>query len=201
MLPHANSSSPNPTTKIHRILGICKPRSTKFSTEFSTVKEQIAATNIPVRNSNFRVCFITCLGVFFRIGDGTFEGCSSLKELTLGKGLKKIAAGAFTGCTALEKITIYATQPPATDGYIFSDATYENATLYVPQGSISKYQVMTGWSGFYNIIEMESGIENTELTHQNSPLIYDLHGRRVATPTKDGIYIVDGKKVMVKTGM
>ena len=60
----ANSSSPNPTTKIHRIIGICKPWSTKFSTTFSTVKEQITATNIPVRNSNFRVCFITCLGVF-----------------------------------------------------------------------------------------------------------------------------------------
>ena len=32
-------------------------------------------------------------------------------------------------------------------------------------------------------------------------IIYDLHGRRVATPTKDGIYIVGGKKVMVKIGM
>ena len=38
---------------------------------------------------------------------------------------------------------------------IFSDATYENATLYVPQGCVSKYQMMTGWSGFHNISEME----------------------------------------------
>jgi len=38
-------------------------------------------------------------------------------------------------------------------------------------------------------------IDNSQLT------IYDLNGRRVATPTKDGIYIVDGKKVMVKIGM
>jgi hypothetical protein len=92
------------------------------------------------------------------IGMDRFDYCSSLKELTLGKGLKKIAASAFSTCTALEKITIYATQPPRIDGEgnaLFSDATYENATLYVPQGSASKYQMMTGWSGFYNISEIE----------------------------------------------
>ena len=82
---------------------------------------------------------------------------SQLSEITLGKGLKKIAAGAFTNSENLEKVTIHATQPPTTDGYIFSDATYENAILYVPQGSVPKYQTMTGWSGFYNISEMEGG--------------------------------------------
>ena len=138
------------------------------------------------------------------IGKEIFADCSNLKVLTLGKGLKKIAAEAFSTCEALEKITIHATQPPRIEGNgnaLFSDATYDNATLYVPQGSISKYQVMTGWSGFYNIIGMESGIENMELTHQNSPLIYDLNGRRVATPTKGGIYIINGRKVVVKIGM
>ena len=91
------------------------------------------------------------------IGSSAFRGCSSLKEVTFGKGLKKIASGSFSGCSSIEKVTIHATQPPTTDGYIFDDAVYENATLYVPQGSISKYQVMTGWSGFYNMSEMEGG--------------------------------------------
>ena len=97
------------------------------------------------------------------IEKSTFEGCSSLKELTLGKGLKKIAAEAFNSCTALEKVTIYATRPPSIEGTgnaFFSDATYKNATLYVPQGCIDKYQVMTGWSSFYTIEEMEGGTPN-----------------------------------------
>ena len=100
---------------------------------------------------------------------GTFRGCKNLKELTLGKGLKKIGcgradnSGALEECKRLEKITIYATQPPRIDGdgnSIFSDATYENAMLYVPQGSVLKYQVMTGWNGFNNISEIEDSTPN-----------------------------------------
>ena len=97
------------------------------------------------------------------IGQRAFNGCESLKELTLGKELKKIGVAAFYGCTALEKVTIYATRPPSIEGTgnaFFSDATYENATLYVPQGCIDKYQVMAGWSSFYTIEEMEGGTPN-----------------------------------------
>ena len=43
--------------------------------------------------------------------------------------------------------------------------------------------------------EGTTGIENSELTTQNSPLIYDLLGRRVEKMEK-GIYIVNGKKVI-----
>ena len=44
-----------------------------------------------------------------------------------------------------------------------------------------------------------TGIENVETTDngQQSTAIYDLQGRRVANPTK-GIYIVNGKKVVIK---
>jgi hypothetical protein len=97
------------------------------------------------------------------IGYSAFHNCSSLKELTLGKGLKKTAAGAFNDCTELEKVTTYATQPPSIEGIgnaLFFDATYENTTLYVPQGYLDKYEMMTGWSGFYTIKEMEGGTPN-----------------------------------------
>ena len=110
--------------------------------------------------SAFSYCNLTSITIpekLTSIQRYTFSNCSGLKELTLGKGLKKIDEGSFFSSTGLEKITIYATQPPRTDGYIFPDEVYENATLYVPQGSVSKYQVMTGWSGFYNISEIEGG--------------------------------------------
>ena len=42
----------------------------------------------------------------------------------------------------------------------------------------------------------ETNIENSVLEAQGSQLIYDLQGRRVENPTK-GIYIVDGKKVIL----
>jgi hypothetical protein len=42
-----------------------------------------------------------------------------------------------------------------------------------------------------------TGIDNSEFTIQNSEFIYDLMGRRVENPAK-GVYIVNGKKVVIK---
>ena len=39
-------------------------------------------------------------------------------------------------------------------------------------------------------------IEDVELSIQHSELIYDLMGRRVASPKKGELYIIDGKKVI-----
>lgn len=43
----------------------------------------------------------------------------------------------------------------------------------------------------------EAGVEKSEIRNQKSGIIYDLQGRRVENPTK-GIYIVGGKKVVIK---
>ena len=42
-----------------------------------------------------------------------------------------------------------------------------------------------------------TGIQISELKTQNSEIIYDLQGRRVENPTKPGIYIVNGRKVVM----
>ena len=98
------------------------------------------------------------------IGEEAFYGCSSLEELTLGAGVKKIAENAFKGCDFLKKVTCYATRPATAEGAIFSDWAYEKATLYVPQGCYDRYLVMTGWSDFYNIVEIDpTGVENANV--------------------------------------
>ena len=43
-----------------------------------------------------------------------------------------------------------------------------------------------------------TSIEQSEISNQQSAIIYDLQGRRVAQPQKGGIYIVNGKKVIVR---
>ena len=43
-----------------------------------------------------------------------------------------------------------------------------------------------------------TGIENSELKIENSDVIYDLQGRRVEKMEKGGVYIVNGKKVVIK---
>ena len=44
--------------------------------------------------------------------------------------------------------------------------------------------------------EGATDIENPEFNIQNSELVYDLYGRKVDNPTKGGIYIVNGKKIV-----
>ena len=43
-----------------------------------------------------------------------------------------------------------------------------------------------------------TGVENIEAVAPVMVGIYDLFGRRVETPTVSGIYIVNGKKVVIK---
>ncbi len=46
--------------------------------------------------------------------------------------------------------------------------------------------------------EGTTDIENSEIKNQKSEFVYDLYGRRVDNPVKGGIYIVGGKKKVVK---
>ena len=64
---------------------------------------------------------------------------------------------------------------------------------------------MGSWEGLnetyvftFNGSSITSGIEEVKGENGNAKTIYDLTGRRVETITKPGIYIVNGKKVLVK---
>ena len=112
-----------------------------------------------------------------------------------------MGSDAFYGCNNLKKIYASPTTPPSVY-YPFSYTTYENATLYVPTGSKAAYQAADYWKDFTNIVEMEfTGIDEVvdEVKGENSKVkdVYDLSGRKVTDPTK-GIYIVNGKKVLLK---
>ena len=97
----------------------------------------------------------------------------------------------------------HAVTVPSTSTDAFHSSNIGQGTLHVPASALDSYRATAPWSEFGNIVALtdeETGVE--QFTIDNAQMtIYDLHGRRVATPTKDGIYIVDGKKVMVKIGM
>ena len=81
---------------------------------------------------------------------------------------------------------------------IFTDAVYDNAILYIPNGTKTIYDKREPWNVFFYIVEMDfTGIDEVKSENVKFKTIYDLQGRRVENPTK-GIYIIDGKKVLVK---
>ena len=128
---------------------------------------------------------ITIPGSVTSFGDNAFSGCSNLKELSLGAGLTTVPTGLFVNCVALEKITSYSTRPPRCEGDIFSKATYDNAVLYVPKESVDKYQVMAGWSAFYDILALPTYVANITLSQSEAMLTEGETVTLTATVTPD----------------
>ena len=70
----------------------------------------------------------------------------------------------------------------------------------VPNESIAEYQAAEQWKDFFFISNIPTGI--TEISPDDTePLgngvIFDLYGRPVNEPANGGVYIIDGKKVVL----
>ena len=134
------------------------------------------------------------------IGDYAFTGCSSVETLYISSSIKEIGSYVFYDCTSLLEIYAGSKMAVECDDNLFSNDTYNNACLYVPIGRKFAYEKTNPWNKFY-IVEMDytsiGNIESDEENCNKNPIYYDLSGRRVKKTT-GGIYIVNGKKTLVK---
>lgn len=74
-----------------------------------------------------------------------FRDCVSLASVVLGDKINNIAANVFTGCIALETLRINRTTPPTIATTSIPSTV---STIYIPTGSLSKYESATNWSAF-----------------------------------------------------
>ncbi|MEE1220708.1 MAG: leucine-rich repeat protein, partial [Bacteroidales bacterium] len=80
---------------------------------------------------------------------GTFEGCSSLTKITLGKNLKYISEATFNNCTSLQTLVSLATIPP-TFQYVYNTFTNtNNVALVVGCDALPNYQNSYDWSYYF----------------------------------------------------
>ena len=136
------------------------------------------------------------------IGDEAFYYCKGLTSVTIPNSVTSIGSNAFDGVDLTTVVSLienpFVIEGKSPSSRAFSENTFNNATLYVPVGTIDKYKATNGWKDFAYIVEgTPTGIKVIENTQNKNATVYDLNGVRLSEPKK-GINILNGKKVVVK---
>ena len=138
------------------------------------------------------------------IGSSAFYNCRNLKSVEIPNSVTSIGSGAFYDCTGLARLTSLI--PPdtlfAVNINVFENVDKEACSLCIPYGAKDVYASTEGWNEFKNIVELEPAGMNkvcNELESEGGEVksVYDLQGRKVEIPS-NGIYTIDGKKVLIK---
>ncbi|MBR5983232.1 MAG: leucine-rich repeat domain-containing protein [Bacteroidales bacterium] len=85
------------------------------------------------------------------IGENTFYGCNELTVITIGSSAENIGESAFDDCDNISNINIFAEIPPTLDNNVFTETTYNSATLWVPCRTASVYRNDDKWGQFTDI--------------------------------------------------
>ena len=138
------------------------------------------------------------------IGAQAFMGCTSLKSIDLPATLSYVDAEAFAN-TYLTDVTSMSTYPPYLDNKnVFTQSTYDNAKLSVPESALDSYKTDEKWSLFKNIgnVTTSIGSINEDGTTQEPVEYYNIEGMRVSQPSPGSICIrrqgVNVAKISVK---
>ena len=96
-----------------------------------------------------------------------------------------------------EDMTCYAPNPPKLGKDVFLNSMIYLIPVYVPSKSYDIYKTTEVWKDFKLLRIVDDSIEDITTGKQSSNAFFDLQGRKVKRPTK-GLYIKDGKKVLIK---
>ena len=116
------------------------------------------------------------------IGDCAFYSCSGLTSITIPNSVTSIGQEAFSRCNKLLTIISRMTNVCTIPENCFEQYVYNNATLYVPQGTTYKYKAINYWTKFLTIEEGEpSGVsgdgpdkcETPTITYSNGQLLFN----------------------------
>ena len=163
-----------------------------------------------IRNATFYGCSsltsIVLPNGITSIESYAFYDCSGMTSVVIPRSVTSIGGAAFYDCKGLNIVECHAVTPPslvyglfyAQDSFSGVDVT--SCILKVPEESIPAYQQAEGWKEFFNIESLTTGINDIKQEIGKNAPVYNLNGTRVKN-TKNmpkGVYIINGKKVMVK---
>ena len=134
------------------------------------------------------------------IGDRTFYYCDKLKYVKIGENVTEIGGMAFPQDDDEDLVIEITSETPANLGSV--EAFGFLCTIYVPENALETYLNAKYWKDHaYQILPKKytTGINSigSELSEKKTA-IYDLQGHRVTEMQPNGIYIVNGKKIVMK---
>lgn len=156
------------------------------------------------------------------IGHFAFAYCYNLESITVGNSLSKMGIQIIFDCW-IKTFTIYATEPPMIEPDTFDNLNWNGRYImhhpdfYVPKESIDSYREkwtsmmdspseanplgakksqQGGGLRFYPI--GTTSINNVHKIEKELDEYFDMKGQRLAKPLRKGVYIQNGKKVLVK---
>lgn len=142
-----------------------------------------------------------------------FQSCYAFGQLVFPATLNFLGEECCTCLSGVKRIYCMASEPPICEvstlnvgytpfGGYDSPSTPNDIPVYVPVGSAEKYRKAWGWDYFTNFIETDdfsTAIHNISINKSNVQNdIYDLNGRKVVNPQEGLIYIINGKKRILK---
>ena len=148
-----------------------------------------------------------------KIGNWAFSGCRNLDYFNFGSGMQSIGDEAFSDCTNLTMLISYAEVPPTCGSMALDDINKWECVLRVPQNRLSAYQAADQWKEFFFIEDVLTGINEIEAETGGDAQgdvrgdVYSLNGtllkrnvnvNRLNSILPAGLYVVNGKKVVVK---
>jgi hypothetical protein len=92
---------------------------------------------------------------FGRQMDFSRVSCSAMETVEFGKFVTSIADGSFKDGSNIRTVNVYNTIPPTTDD-TFSNDTYLDGVLYVPESAINDYAAAPGWKNFWEIKALDN---------------------------------------------
>lgn len=136
------------------------------------------------------------------IGEGAFGNCYSLSEVVIPASVTSIGDGAFRGSNNLTSITFLSATPPEMGagifgGTFFLDEVAPDLTIviHVPKGSKDAYEKVAELQNHIIIDDMPAPTGISVIDGETAPaIIYSIDGKRVNSPKKGGLYIINGKK-------